>query len=265
MENLNKIIEKYENIPAMPNVIIKALNTIKSEDSSIKDLADIVAYDQALSTQILKLVNSAYYGFPSQITSITKGLALIGMTQSRNIIIVTAMKPMMTTKGGREIWQHSIKCALACEMMAKDLNIMDPSEAFAVGFLHDIGKVVLCMYQPEKFAEIQQKVINGQDGLALENLIFGMTHVNIGVNLAKKWQLPVLLINSIKYHHNPTNSSMQNIASLVYVADKITHDYEKDVKINENILKTLELTNQDIEELQMAVNIQSESLLKQLN
>ena len=93
MEELNSLIERYGNIPAMPNIVVKALAIIKDDNSGVKELSNIVSYDQALATKVLKLVNSAYYGFPSQITSISKGLALIGMAQGKNLIIATAMKP----------------------------------------------------------------------------------------------------------------------------------------------------------------------------
>ena len=77
-----------------------------------------MAYDQALASQVLKLVNSAYYGFAQEITSINKALALLGMNQTRNIIIAVAMKPMLTSQGGRDLWKHALKAGVACEYIA---------------------------------------------------------------------------------------------------------------------------------------------------
>ena len=82
-----KLINNLKNVPAMPNVVIQALNIVKDPNSSIKDLGDIISYDQSLSLKVLNLVNSAYYGFAQQITSITRALALLGMNQAKNIIV----------------------------------------------------------------------------------------------------------------------------------------------------------------------------------
>ena len=123
--NVQQVLEKIKDIPAMPNVIVKALGIIKDENSGIKELGDMISYDQALTSQVLKLVNSAYYGFAQEITSVTKALALLGMTQTKNIIIAVAMKPMLTSQGGKEMWKHSLRCAVACEYLANKLNLAD--------------------------------------------------------------------------------------------------------------------------------------------
>ena len=78
---IQRLIDNLHDIPAMPNVVIKALNLVRDPDSSIKDLGDIISYDQSLSIKVLNLVNSAYYGFAQQISSITRALALLGMKQ----------------------------------------------------------------------------------------------------------------------------------------------------------------------------------------
>lgn len=265
MEDLSRIIERFGNIPAMPNIVVKALSIIKDDNSGVKELSNIVSYDQALATKVLKLVNSAYYGFPSQITSITKGLALIGMTQGKNLIIATAMKPMLTTKGSKDLWRHSIRCAMACEYLAKEQNIMDPSEAFALGFLHDIGKVVLTVLNAEKCEQIKQEVEkNEADELKLEEENFGMTHIDIGVALARKWQLPVVLINSIKYHHNPLSSTMPQISGLVYVADRLSQEYKLEPLLEQDISSQLNIKIDNAKALQELLIERSNLLLNQL-
>ena len=114
--NAQQVLDQIKEIPAMPNVIVKALGIIKDDQSGTKELSEIMAYDQALTSQVLKLVNSAYYGFAQEITSVNKALALLGMTQTKNIIIAVAMKPMLTSQGGRDMWMHSLRCAVACEL-----------------------------------------------------------------------------------------------------------------------------------------------------
>lgn len=224
MDSTKKFVLNYNDIPVMPNVMAKALNIIKDQDMGINDLAGVMSYDQALTTQVLKLVNSAYYGFAQQITSINKALPLLGMDNAKNIIITFAMKPMLTTRGSKTLWQHSIKTAVGCEILAREMNLMEPSEAFVVGFLHDIGKLVLNMKNPIVHRKVAEMVARGADILEAEEMLFGSNHCEVGFLLAKKWQLPIMVINGIKYHHNPQASSMSNLAYIVYVADKLVKD-----------------------------------------
>lgn len=220
--NLNEFLIDPNQIPAMPQVIVKALSIIKDEDSGVRQLADIISYDQALSTQVLKLVNSAYYGFSQQITSITKAIGLIGMNQTKNIIITVAMKSMLTTGGGKDLWEHSIKCGVASEQIAKQYKLMNPDEAFILGFLHDIGKIVLAKKSLRLFQKANELANRGLNAIEAEEIFFKTNHADIGFFLATKWKLSVIIANAIKYHHDPLKSSMLNVAALVYFADRLT-------------------------------------------
>ena len=117
-----QIVAEFKDIPPMPNVMVKALNVIKNPASGIAELSKIMQIDQAISTKTLSLVNSAFYGFRQQITSINKALVVLGMMKAKNIIMSLALKQMMTAQGSRELWEHSIKCAVAAEILAKEAS-----------------------------------------------------------------------------------------------------------------------------------------------
>lgn len=264
MHDLKSFLGTNLVMPAMPNVIIRALNIIKDETTGIKELAQVISYDQALSTKVLKLVNSAYYGFPQQITSINKALTLLGMVQAKNIIIAVAMKPMMTSQGGKELWQHSIKCAVACEYLAKEYRTMDPSEAFVLGFLHDIGKVLLILKNASIYTKVQYLVNKGAEIIDAESMFFGVDHAELGLMLAKNWKLPILITNCIKYHHTPHQSSVKNVAILVYIADKIVQDKLKDPILDPQIMMASNIKIQNIEEIREKILKEADELIEQL-
>ncbi len=230
-----QVLDQIKEIPAMPNVIVKALGVIKDDQSGTKELSEIMSYDQALTSQVLKLVNSAYYGFAQEITSVNKALALLGMTQTRNIIIAVAMKPMLTSQGGRDMWKHSLRCGVACELLAERTGVVDAGDAFTIGFLHDIGKILLNIIDTMTYQKVRTMVKNGTDIIEAENEMFETNHADLGFLLAKKWKLSVLLANCIKYHHDPMSSSMPQVSTLAYVANKISHD-EPDL-IDEAVVK----------------------------
>jgi HD-like signal output (HDOD) protein len=244
--------------------LVKALGIIKDDNSGTKELSEIMAYDQALTSQVLKLVNSAYYGFAQEITSVSKALALLGMTQTRNIIIAVAMKPMLTSQGGREMWKHSLQCGVACEHIAETTGIIDPGDAFTIGFLHDVGKILLNILDTVEYQKVRAAVKSGIDIIEAENEAFETNHADLGFLLAKKWKLPVLLANCIKYHHDPMTSSMPQASALAYTGNKISHD--RPDEIDENIIKEqLGLDINQITKIRTIVLEKSSSLIASLN
>lgn len=223
--NVAEIINKLQNIPTMPTILSEALNTIENPKASVNKLADIISKDIALSTEILKLVNSTYYGFPGQITSIERAMALLGFNAIKSLILSVVVKPMVLTHSGKLLWEHSIRCAVACQLMSKSLGFGDPEGAFVMGLLHDIGKIVQEIDNKEAVKEINKLVDQGTDILEAEAKYFGYTHVDAGKELAKQWKLPMIVITAISYHHNPLDSQSKMLSSLVYVANRISREH----------------------------------------
>lgn len=244
MTDLNQLLNSLKEVPAMPNVIKHALNVMKNPESSAKELAKIISYDQSLSTKVLTLVNSAYYGFSQQITSINRAIALIGMSKAKNLILTVALRPMLLSHGDKELWQHSIKVGVGCEYVANYLKLMDPDEAFVIGFLHDLGKIILNLKDAVLYQKVRDIVNNGTNIVEAEQLFFGADHPQMGSLLAKKWQLPILVTNAIKYHHEPNLSSMPVACTLVYLVDKLVQDNwgnEGNDSLDEDIMKNLNI------------------------
>ncbi len=266
MENKTPIdlINTIKDVPAMPNVIIRALGIINDDSSGTKELSDIMAYDQALTSQVLKLVNSAYYGFAQEITSIKNAIALLGMTQTKNIVIAVAMKPMLTSQCGKDMWRHSLKTAVASELLAKNYDIIDPNDAFTIGFLHDIGKVILNMCDPKKYQGVKELIQNGEAPLSAEEHIFDMNHADVGFMLAKKWKLPVLLANCIKYHHDPLRSSMPKASSLIYLANMISQPGEELPKMDYNVLEEVGIEKNQLKQFKLDSEASTDTLSMKL-
>lgn len=239
-KSVDLFIKNMPELPSMPPVVAKALNIIEDPKSSVAQLAAIISKDISLTTQILKLVNSAYYGFPSQITTIDKAMALLGFKQVKSLILSVALKPMMMSHSGRDLWEHSLKCGVACQLISKALGNNETDEAFVLGLLHDIGKNVIEMFNHRIANEINARVKMGTDRLRLEKSLLGFTHADLGEALLRKWKLPEVIVSCVKFHHTPLLSPNFSLVSIVYIADLLTQTNFEILDVSPNIANKLD-------------------------
>ena len=266
MDKTIELVNNVKDIHAMPTVIVKALNIMKKPTASMKELGDIVMFDQSLTIKFLALVNSAYYGFSQQISSINIALSLLGMVKVKNIIVAVAMKPMMSNQGDKELWKHSMRVASGCEYLANLTKIMDSDEAFISGFVHDVGKIVLHMTDEKRYSKVISVVDDsGADILDVERKYFDSDHVKTGSLLAKRWQLPILLANTISYHHTPSLSSIPVPCNLVCFVDKIVQTNFNPNVIDKDFCNTLGIDFEDLEDLRKAILQKSEVMISELS
>ena len=264
MDKTIELVNSVKDIHAMPTVIVKALNIMKKPTASMQELGDIVMFDQSLTIKFLALVNSAYYGFSQQISSISIALSLLGMVKVKNIIVAVAMKPMMSNQGDKELWMHSMRVACGCEYLANLTKVMDSDEAFISGFVHDVGKIVLHMTDEKKYTKVIEAVDKGADILDVEKKLFDSDHVKTGSLLAKRWQLPILLANTISYHHNPSLSSIPVPCNLVCFVDKLVQTVFNPDTIDKNFCSTLGIDSEDLEDLRNAILQKSQLMISEL-
>ena len=260
-----QVVAEFKDIPPMPNVMVKALSVIKNPTTGIAELAKIMQVDQAISTKTLSLVNSAFYGFRQQITSINKALVVLGMMKAKNIIMSLALKQMMTTQGSRELWEHSIKCAVAAEILAKEYKVINPDDAFVIGFLHDIGKMLLNSKNPLKYSKVRYLAAQGNvDLIEVEDAQFGTNHCVLGALISKKWQLPVILTNCIRYHHDPAQSSLPTVCGIVYCADRLVQPNIQSPILDPKIMNKMEFSINDPVALRETVLAKATIFLKEM-
>lgn len=265
MDKTVELVNSVKDIHAMPSVIVKALNIMKKPTASMKELGDIVMFDQSLTIKILALVNSAYYGFSQQISSINIALSLLGMVKVKNIIVAVAMKPMMSNAGDKELWKHSMRVAAGCEYLANLTKVTDSDEAFISGFVHDVGKIVLHMSNEKLYAKVLKAVSDGADILDAEKKYYESDHVKTGSLLAKRWQLPILLANIISYHHAPSLSSIPVPCNLVSLIDKVVQTEFNPNSVDKDFIKSLGIDFEDLQDLREAVLQKAEVLISELN
>ena len=208
VQPLEDLLDQVESIAPLPHVATRVIQVGEDERFSAYDLASIIATDTAMTAKILRLANSAYYGFPRRISTVRDAVVLIGFRAVRATAIAAAVVDMFNKDGdprfhGDLVWAHSVACASVAEVLAKRSRDVRPDEAFSAGILHDLGRLVLSQYARAPFARALDRAT--QEPAALETIeteIFGYDHAEVGAALARRWSFPTEVSQAIAEHHD---------------------------------------------------------------
>lgn len=182
--------------------------------TSMKDLGNVIGSDQAITSKLLRMVNSAYYGFPRRISTISQALVVIGVEGLRSLIMGLSVQPLFKSPLGQKLWAHSVCTAASAKLITQKHASVHPEESFVVGLIHDIGRLIIYQHFPEEFEYFKLIEKDSLQTLREEREYFGMDHGEIGSKVGVNWNLPDKIVEAIKYHHKP-NLTPQNQATLV--------------------------------------------------
>ena len=213
-------VENISTLPTVPGVLKRLSLVLEKPRITIVEISAFISSDPALTTKILKMVNSAIYGFPGRIASVSHATMLLGLNVIKGLLLgVSVFELMQKTMNG--LYEHSLGCAIASRIIATKKGVKEPEEVSVAGLLHDIGKVILALEYPAEYQaamnEAQAKTISIFDA---ENIQFNATHANVGSWLAEKWRFPRSLIDVIEFHHRPALSKNAPLeTAIVHMAD----------------------------------------------
>ncbi len=201
-----------KDLPSMPIVATKVMELLADPEATSQDLNRIIAADAAITAKILKICNSSFYGLSKEITSLTQAITHLGFNAIKSLVIVSSTKNVFKSSGLAEkaLWEHSIGCAVAANMLARENKFGYYEEYFIGGLLHDIGKVVLYKMFPEKYQEIMKSVYNDPELCSVDTeicLLNGFNHPAVGSLVIGKWKLSKVLNEAVENHHKLENGS----------------------------------------------------------
>jgi HD-like signal output (HDOD) protein len=233
---VNRALSGIGEIATLPEITVRIIETVENPKSTARDLHDIIKNDPALSSKILKVVNSAFYGLPGQIGAIDRAIVLLGLSAVKNIAIAASLTRMF--KGHRlsseftakDLWTHSLSVAVASRLIHKKAHKHGGDDAFLAGLIHDLGIMAIRQAFPEQLREVIERVKKGSlDYCTVEMEILGADHQAFGNGLAAKWKFPRHLRAAMGYHHSPETltEETQKLAATILVADVICCNAQK--------------------------------------
>lgn len=225
------LLKGWVELSSLPFIYIKINNAINNPLSSTKDISDIISSDPNLTTRLLRLVNSAFYGFPSKIDTVGRALLAVGTNQIRDLALATSVLRLF--KGIPEdvvsmesLWRHSVACGVAAKILATGIQRKANVERFfTAGIIHDIGRFAIYKMMPYAAQEMILRCKANREQLYLvEKEVIGFDHADLGRALAQLWNLPASLEDMIAYHHVPWEARLSPVETCVlHMADYIVH------------------------------------------
>ena len=225
-----EILRRAKALPTLSPVLQRITLILEDPRASAHQVAAAIEGDQVMTSKVLRLVNSAFYGFPRKVASVSQAVVILGLATVKNLVLGTAV--MEAFRGGPEgrrfhrqaFWRHSLGCAVAARVLGGRLGVDRDEHCFVAGLLHDLGKVVLDVFFQEAYDEAV--ALAEKENLLLvtaEERVLGITHAEVGEILAEVWQFPPALVEALRFHHQPPLATRAPaLVRVVHVADILT-------------------------------------------
>lgn len=227
-QSVEQILAAVKDIPPLPAIVPRVMVVLNDPNSSVAALAKVLGSDQAIASKLLRLSNSAFYGFSKHIGTIHDAVVLLGFKTIKGLIYALSLYSSFNEKVGGykldkgELWRHSLCAAFVAQMISTKTKKGNSEQAFVAGLMHDIGKTILGEFLgngSEDFAKHAEEEVYF---IKIEEEILGISHPEIGAKVCEKWNLPQELLDAVKFHHMPSEFDGDNpLVPIVHIADAV--------------------------------------------
>ena len=209
-ERLEEIAGTLGDLPALPDVALRAMRLAENPEWSIHELDATIRRDQALAARFLRLANSAFFGARAKIGTLDRAINMVGITRVRSVLLAAALEGLHEGKRsnfkGKILWEHALAVGCISQHIAQAHRRSDSEEAFMAGLLHDIGRPILDQMLGDQYAEVIALIKDGVAAslLSAEQRVFRFDHTDIGFVAVSGWGFPPAIAEAIRFHHDPT-------------------------------------------------------------
>lgn len=225
---LEKIMAKVDAFPSIPGSTAKLLKILEDPETPIQSIEDVLRLDPGMTANVLRMVNSAYFGLPTQVGSVKRAIMLLGMKKIKQLVMASCVGKVMEGSipgydlPAGELWRHSIAVSVAAEGLGRELTAGGAEDIFTAALLHDVGKLILGQFVQEDLTAIQEAAGSEVSFEVAEKEVLGIDHAEIGARILAHWSLPDDLVHAVRWHHDPEGSEAANrTTDIVHVANVV--------------------------------------------
>ena len=218
---LTELLSREKDVSTLPRMVLKVSAVANDPRSSSRELSRVIELDPALASRILKSVNSVAYGLRNRITSLHDAISYLGFRRACNLTISASVCKVF--KGQHQIgsynrlhlWQHMVSVAITARMVALRNGQENFEEAFLAGLMHDLGIILEDQYMHETFTRMMLDYPDGEPLIQVERRWFGFDHAMLGAMMAEQWQLPSIVCQTIRHHHDRLDNCSDEVTGVV--------------------------------------------------
>ena len=269
--NLQDYAVNAGDVFVLPEAVIKVKQLIDDDATSMDDIAEVINYDPAIMSQVLKISNSALYKFPNTITTVTKSIQVIGTRSIYDLVlaygVANAFKVIDPDVVDLEkFWEQGVSCALLCKYLAEEVGLKEPEKLFVCGLLHNLGELVLVQLNPAE-ANKCASISSENTPLMLQKKYLGFSYADVSSELLKLWGIPTDISQIIAKTHvseHLAQSKEEKIIQLAYLLalNNINNElYSRHADITEDMYESLGLDLECINNAMDFSNLQLMSVL----
>lgn len=255
-EKLARFVAGVGSLPSLPSLYLQLTEELRSPDVSPARVSRIIAKDLAMTSKILQIVNSAYFGISRQVSSVERAILLLGLEMVRTFVLSVEVFSMFEPKklAGLTVaglWRHSMNCAAIARRVssAEGMPRMFLEHVGTAAFLHDIGKLMMSNEKPNLYREVTRLARDERIPVfRAEQSVFGFDHAEAGGYLLGQWQLPASVVDAVRWHHAPSAGDGHGLTTLavIHIANYLEHavvmDDQPEQELCEEYVKSLEPT-----------------------
>jgi putative nucleotidyltransferase with HDIG domain len=226
---LEKFIDQDIALPEIPSIVIELNEVIADPLSTADQMAQVINKSPSLTALLLKIVNSSFYGLPSKVDRVSLAVTLIGTRELSSLALgISIMSIFKSIPSSlltmRSFLKHSLACGIVSRLLAAQKSMRQTEQMFTAGLLHDIGRLILFIYFPEEALGALRQARQTADWLyRVEKKRLGCHHAQIGKYLLNRWRLPLIIENTVSFHHEPGDAPDPVPAAIVHVADLLVN------------------------------------------
>lgn len=213
---------------SLPEAYLRLKQVIDDPDYTVQQVAETVSHDPALTTRVLRLINSPYFGLASPIDNIPRAVSLLGPQQIHDLALATSVAHSFRRIDPKRhdlnrFWNDSLYCALVAKQLATLCRLEQPERLFVAGLLSDLGHLILYQSIPEETLNAERLAREQVRPLVeVERELLGLDYARVGATLMRQWRLPESLIEATEYHPEPQRSQRDPLATaVIHVADRM--------------------------------------------